>query len=585
MANFAGITDAALGVLTITLFAKTAPRMRRTEHVEFASLDALDTPPGLAGSHQDGPSLTISTGGVDHDGVVHDAATPAIDWFEKVHILPRETIDFGNIVTLVERPFEIFNAFRRAVDFTLYVNNAGIGIDIPSLPTPVVSIAPLSSILDPAGTRLSPVQLDVEASSDGPPSFDATLEFTFAPGGTVTLRVTGSRVSLFLPIFNGPVDETLEWSTDVQAVAGGQEQRVANRRNPRQKFDGTVLVDGASRRRLRSLLFGWHGRTFGLALWHEQLPLSAAVSIGASSATFVSTAGSDLRVGGLCVLYKSDTVFDVLEVLTVTSTTVTFVSTTQNAYAAGDLLMPVRTARLSNESAVRRYIVNAERVQLHFEVIDNDTGAPSGSLGSYATFGGRAILDPTFVDSDESPQSHRQAVTVVDGETGTVKHASLWDVAKSGHTIGFLGKTLAEVYAIRRLLLALRGRQVTFVSPTFIEDLVVTQNLVSTTSTMVVEHCGYTRYVASQQPRATFRIRFTDGTSLTRTVLSSVETSSTEETMTLDAAWPSNKTVAQIQDVQMLQTSRLASDSVRIRHLGVGRAKVTAPATVVFDSP
>lgn len=585
MANFAGLTDPALDVLTITTFAMTAPRMRRVEHVEFASLDALDTPPTMADDHTDGPSTAPDVGGDDFAGIVHDAATPALDWFDKIHILPRETIDFGNIVTLVERPFEIFNAFRDSVDFTLYVNNAGIGIDIPDLPVPVVTIAPLSSILDPASTRLNPIQLDVEASADGPPSFDDTLEFTFAPGGTVTLHVTGSRVSLFLPIFNGPVDETLEWSTDVQAIAGGQEQRVSNRRNPRQKFDSTVLVDEESRRRIRSLLFGWHGRTFGVALWHEQLPLSVAVSIGAASATFVSTAGSDLRVGGLCVLYKSDTVFDVLEVLTVTSTTVTFVSTTQNAYAVGDLLMPVRTAKLSNESAVRRFVVNAERVQLHFDVIDNDTGAPTGSFGSYATTGGRSIIDPTFVDGEESPQSHRQPVTVIDGDTGIISHSSQWDRSKSGHHVGFLGKTMVEVYAIRRLLLAMRGRQVTFVSPTFIEDLVVAQDLVSASTAMVIENVGYTRYVQSMMPRAVFRIRFTDGTSLIRRILSAVETSASIETLTIDVAWPSARLVSEIQDVQMLQTSRLASDSVRIRHLGVGRARVSAPATVVFDDP
>ncbi len=585
MANFAGLTDPALDVLTITEFAMTAPRMRRVEHVEFASLDALDTPPTMADDHTDGPSVAPDVGGDDFAGIVHDAATPALDWFDKIHILPRETIDFGNIVTLVERPFEIFNAFRSDVDFTLYVNNAGIGIDIPDLPVPVVTIAALSSILDPASTRLNPIQLDVEASADGPPSFDDTLEFTFAPGGIVTLHVTGSRVSLFLPIFNGPVDETLEWNTDVQAVAAGQEQRVSNRRNPRQKFNSSVLVDDDARRRLRSLLFGWHGRTFGVALWHEQLPLSAAVSVGAASASFVSTAGSDLRVGGLCVLYKSDTVFDVLEVLTVTSTTVTFVSTTQNAYAAGDLLMPVRTAKLANESAVRRFIVNAERVHLQFDVIDNDTGAPTGSLGSYATTGGRAILDPTFVDGEESPQSHRQPVTVIDGETGVISHSSQWANSKSSHHVGFLGKTLAEVHAIRRLLIALRGRQVTFVSPTFIEDLIVTQNLVSASTTLVVENVGYTRYVQSREPRATFRIRFNDGTSLIRRILSAVETSATEETLTIDVAWPSARLVSEIRDIQFLQVSRLASDSVRIRHLGVGRARVSAAATVVFDDP
>jgi hypothetical protein len=174
---------------------------------------------------------------------------------------------------------------------------------------------------------------------------------------------------------------------------------------------------------------------------------------------------------------------------------------------------------------------------------------------------------------------------VIDGETGIISHVSQWEISKSAHHVGFLAKTMVEVYALRLLLLALRGRQATFVSPTFIADLEVTQNLISAGVTMVIANIGYARYVQSRMPRAVFRIRFTDGTSLIRRIMSASETSATEETLTLDTTWPSSKTVAQITDVQFLQTSRLATDTVRIRHLGVGRARVSAPATVVFDDP
>lgn len=507
------------------------------------------------------------------------------DWFDLIHILPRTQIDFGNIVSTATSPFQIFNGFNQNVDFTLFVNNAGVGVDIPNLPVPTATIGPFNTILDPASVRMAPVRLDVEASIDGPPSFDSTLEFTFSPGGTVVLAVKGSRVAFFFAPFDGEVDETLEWNTDVQAIADGHEQRVSNRRNPRQSFDGEVIADAGTRRRLQSQLFGWHGRTFGLPLRHETILLSAAVLVGATTATFTSTAGIDLRVGGLCVLFKDESTYDVLYVDSFTATTVTFVSGTQFAYAVGDSFMPVRIARLSNDTDVLRYLVNGERVKTRFDVIDNDTGAPTGSFGSYATHLTRAIIDPTVVDGEGAREGHQMRVTVIDSETGIVSHSAHWDMAKATFTVGFAGKTLAEVYAIRRLLYALRGRQVTFVSPTFIEDLVVTQNLASAGTTMVVANCSYSRFVDARQPRATFRIRFNDGTSLIRTILSAVETSITEETLTLNAAWPANRNVSEIRDVQFLRTARLANDRVRIRHLGVGRARVAAPATVVFDTP
>lgn len=583
MANFAGKVDPFATPLVYMGFSKIGVQHRTAP--ELAGITALDVPPLFVGNWADGPSLVISLGGNDEAGRVIIESTSGMDWFELVHVLPRETVDFGNIVTLVQRDLEVFSAFRDPISFTDFVNNAGLGVDIPDLPAPVVIVPPFTSFLDPSSTRLNPVKIKIEATPDGPAFFDATLDFTFAPGGVVYVRVTGIRVALFLPEFNGDVTETLSFMVDVQQTIEGQEQRVSSRQAPRQSFEAEFLVDGTRRRRMRSLLFGWLGRTFGLPLWHEQLQLSATVALGATSATVAATAGSDLRVGGLCLLYKNDLTFDVLEILTVTSTAVTFVSATQNAYAVGDLLMPLRITRVTNGASVERMIQDAERVRINFEVLDNETGAPTASTGSLTLHLTRPIIDSTILSSERSQQSHDQRVIVVDGATGIVDHDSHWLRSKHGLQIGLVAKTLQQVYDLRRLLLYMDGRRRTFWSPSFANDLQVTQNLVSAGSTITVENVGYSRYVAALDPRAIFRIRFTDGTSLIRRILSAAEASATEEILTLDAAWPSSKTVAQVRDIQFLQLARLDSDRVRIKHGGVGRARVVAPARLVFDTP
>ena len=102
---------------------------------------------------------------------------------------------------------------------------------------------------------------------------------------------------------------------------------------------------------------------------------------------------------------------------------------------------------------------------------------------------------------------------------------------------------------------------------------------------MTVENDGYVAYVAQKQPKATFRISFTDGTSVIRTVVSSSVVSASEELLTLNTTWPSNRTVSEIVMVEWLELVRLDVDDCVFKHAVIGRATTTIPAVVVRDAP
>ena len=581
MANFAG------SLVTNQFLAVNLPGLSRGRiHMrppKFA-VDLIHDVNYVAGFRVAGPGRPAAPASSNFPAQVARPLTQGFDWFDHVHIIPRATIDFGNIITTIEVDYEIFNAFAVPISFISVVNNAGSGITLPNLPTPVVSLGAFNSFLDPTTVRGSLVKLKVRADPDGAPSFDSFIRFSFSPGNFVDLFVTGSRIALSTPEAETPVVEILRFGTSILELAGGKEQRISFRKQPRQAFEYSYILEGEERNAIQALFFGWQPQSFGIPLWHERLLLTATIGVGANVATVASTADTDLRVGGRAVLYKSRTVFDVLQILSLTATTVTFASNTANAYAVGDKLMPVRTARIEGSIQGTRYPVTAESFRVNFESVENDVGAPTPSAAGFSSFNGRVLLDGLNVLTGAALQEEfTQKLAIIDNEAGLIYQASDWTRNKRSFQIGFAPITRAALYALRQLLYFLRGKQTAFWAPTFISDLTVAATLTAATATMVINNIGYTKYVLLQHPKATFKITFTDGTFLVRTIIAAVETSTTIETLTVDANWTTTKTAAEVASVQFYELVRFDTDEFQFVHHGIGRARLFAPVKVVFD--
>lgn len=529
-----------------------------------------------------------TTGTDDMPGHLGVETTPGIDWFEQVHLLPRGKINFGDIVTTVDERFELFSAFKRdAVTMTAVLNNALPGVVMPDFPSPPASLDPFCSFLDPTSTPHNPIKMLVRALVQGLVSFDTTIDFTFGSGvGTLYLGVMGNRIVLVAAEFVGGTRETLQWRTDVLEMKSGKEQRIADRKNPRQLIDARFHLEDLGRQQFHAMMFGWQGQVFAVAMWPEQMDVTADIAGDTTPTVQVdSTVGVDLRVGGLAAIFKNSRTFDVLTIASKTATSITFDSNILGTYSAGDRVIPVRTTHLQPALQGQQSPVNLEMFTARFRVIDNDTGAPTGDASGFSSYDGKVLLDDcNFMDGATKPGRLEQRVHVVDNETGLVMQDTPWDRHKRGHSKGFVVKTRAALWTLRRLLYALRGRQVAFWIPTFADDLTPTVALVSGQNKMTVSHMGYTRFVREREPKATFRITFTDDTSLVREITDSEVLSGTEERLTLNTTWPANRPVDEIVRVQFYELVRTDTDDIMIDHgVTVGKARVFFPVKVVFD--
>lgn len=544
-------------------------------------IDRVDTVPfGAAGPGAGTPPASTN------QGSIHQAEGWDL-FFDRVHVLPRTGIAFGLILATTDEDYEIYNAYRQSsVTVGAIINNATPGVTLPNLSVSQV-IQKQNSFLNPTSTfnPPNPVEDIVRASRDGLANFDTTIDFTFVPGGTISLPVSGSRVSMLTNEYEAPLEEILRFNTDVISSSSGKEQRLAVLNWPRQEFRTRFRLADEERQVMQAFLLTNQAATIGLPLWHEAVILSSDVTAGATSFPCDGADDVDFRVSGQFVVFQDDLTFDVLVVDSVSSSNVVSTTGSVNGYSAGTLIVPLREAIISSPVSTSRPPVNLEEFAINFLVTDNNLGAPSGSTSGWSTYNSKILFDDcNLLDGSSMSGEQTQRITYIDNSTGVVKQFSPWDRNKRVHRKGFAMHNRAQILSLRRLLIALRGRQKSFYIPTFINDLTVVASLGIGSATMDIRRIEYARYVVNKERMKTFKITFTDGTSLVREIDSSAAVSSTVERLTLNDTWPAGRTVSEIDNIQFYELVRFDTDEFTIRYRTKGQATMFAPVRTVYDN-
>lgn len=533
-------------------------------------IDQLALAPSISGTFA--ITAEVEPPVLDFSGEVGGSSVGTFDWFEDVHVVPR-SFSLGNVLSTQTIPVEVYSAFRDAFhSWDAWVNNAGAGVTLLNAPS-------LPYVLPPQ----SGVQMQLQVATNGPPVVDTTLDWVF-DFATIYTDIDFERVVLFAVVPELPYTEYLEWLTDVLTHKDGTEQRVALRKNPRQFFEWNLMLDeGPERTRLENILFDWQSRIFGVPVWHEMTRLTAAAAAAATSVSVQSTNFADYRVGSLALVYTSQTVFDVMEVASFTSTSVSFATPLLNSHAINAVVCPLRTGVMERSPAEGRFHVNASRMRALFRVLDND--ANLASTAAFSSFNGKVLLDvPNYVPGGVMSVGFRQDGLSIDNLTGVTFQDPTWPSHRRASWKVFLTNTRQGLWNVRQLLHALRGRQVSLYLPTFSKDLELTTPIVNGANTMVVTNVGYNQFVRQRPARNVIRVVPNQGTPpIIKNVTASVDGGATE-TLTINGTWSSGLTPAQVDRVEFVEKVRLDSDRVRIDYaLGDRTAKITAPVLTVLE--
>lgn len=494
------------------------------------------------------------------------AHTFSDDFYHRIHVRPR-TLALGNVVSTQVETIEVWNAYFHPVTL--------VGIDGLEDGLSLIGINTF-----PHGFgALELITWDASVSADGPSSIDVILTWDFSAVPDGSLTITGTRVVAwgFLPNWQTPVRERLSWLTDVMPSPAGAEQRRQLRLSPRRQFEAELLVDDRERSLCDTMLHGWGSRVWLLPVWHDIQLIASPVALGATSIS-CTTSHRDFAVGGLALLRspaRAD-LSEAVEILDLNAGALTLLRPTQAAWPAGTYLYPARTAQFLEQPRIDRHTDRAWTLRVQFQLAEASDWPPAlpGTL-----YRGFPVFDDRPDESDELDATYERLVARLDNETGLLHSLDTADAAFARRAHAWMLVDSAEHAAHRALLYGLKGRQTAVWVPTHADDLRLTATVAAASTSMFVEHVGYTRFALGQVGRRDLRIELTNGTVFHRRITGASEIDADTEQLAIDTALGQTVVVTDVARISFLALMRLAADEVDIKHLtdieGVARCRVS----------
>lgn len=493
-------------------------------------------------------------------------------WFDQVIVRPI-LIALGNILSDTERTINVYSSYRTAdVDADSITNNLGAGTTLADVPGLPFTIGPQSGFA-----------IRLQVSSSGQATINDTIDFAFDTPETLFVTVTGSRITVFPFRPESPLRESLGFLTDILEKIDGSEQRIALRKNPRQSFNYRVRLAEDDRRYFDNLMYDWQSRVFGVPIWTEPAFLTSAVVSGATTIPVDSTAYGSFKAGELCILFTDRFTFDALEIQTVNPTSLVLASPLNNGYAANTQVLPVMSAQTAASVRGSRHLNNLLESDVVFRNLNNDKNL--ADVSAFNSLNSKVLLDGPNAAERQMSETLERKLTEFDGQTGIFGINSVWTRGKRKSVKGFVTHSRQELWEVRQLLHALKGRQVSFYLPTFYDDIKAATAPQNASQDLVIENVGFVQFAQSRMPlRGILRLIKTDGTVLLRTVLSSTAIDTATEQISVDSAWPSTIPLADIEKIDFVQLVRSDTDDFKIIHAdALGNALITFPVKTVFE--
>ncbi len=515
--------------------------------------------------------VTVSNPTISSDTDGGNFTGPSGLWFELIHVAPL-LIEPGNIVTQIQVPLNVFNAFReddKSWD-SVVIDADGVSLNNPTLPVTL--------------QELNGYDLLLTIDPEGAVNVDGTITFTF-DGGSVVLVVTiqFQRLSAFPFIPETGVTEELQWRTVIGPANDGTEQRMATLIHPRQFIIMDVEVEeGPEKQRVDNFLHANTGKLVGVPVWWDQNRLSQSVAITDTTINLYSAEYADYRVEGTAILWASETDFEIVNVDSITATTLEISSGATKTFAADQTIVaPLRVAWLMGSVKTTRQTEGLTNYRIVFHVNDNEVELSDTS--AFNTYNSKVLFDG-FNKIETAAESWDRVVEVVDGETGVVNYQQLEPNARRRSQKGFITESPQELWELRGVLHALRGMQVSFYLPTKTEEFTPTAALAIATASMDFVNVGYNENVDATPGRNHLRVNETDGTTHDREIISSSVIDTDEESLVVDSNWPSTIAVADIDYVEILEKVRWDTDRFRIVHEEIaGDARMVAATRSVLE--
>lgn len=480
-------------------------------------------------------------------------------WFEHVHLIPT-SFDLGNVLSDLTREFIIYNGYRKTsqrISNIIEDDTIGIEVDYPAV-SPLVL------------RQKNWFDVEVVIRLNGPPSVDGTVTFQWTSGEVLVLRITGSRVLVISLVPQVPIEEELEWKTDVITAASGRTQRVALRLSPAQRFKLKFVASDQVMQWLENEIYGWSANTWAMPVWTDFTELAANASAGATSLTLVDASDRDFRadpVNGtaLALIWHEYNSFEAVEVSAISGNTLTLLNGLTNEWAAGDLVLPVRLSKMDRPAQFTNNLAETKTLAVSMRSLQ-DASAPS--IAGFTTFLDIPVFDdPLLVPGLQYQVTFDRDPVRFPSTVGKLSIRSERDfpiVRHGGLALNFAGR---ESYLrIKHFFEYCRGPQRVFWISSGRYDFTIRATTAAPTSTLRVNENNFGNHVGILQTRKYLEITFIDGTVVYRQVTAVSVTPGVGEDLTLSSSVAQDLSAANVERISYLLKVRLDDDTLQFSH-------------------
>lgn len=368
-----------------------------------------------------------------------------------------------------------------------------------------------------------------------------------------------------LPNWAAGVRERISYLTEILESETAREQPRLLRFHPRRTYEADFMRKDAGRSRLDAFLTGIGRREFLLPLWHEQFRVKAGMSISSTTVAFpaLSLALREFQPGDKVFVNNGDP--EVFEVLTVASLNydndvLTWLSGPLQNWPAGTRIIPMRRARIVEQTTLSAPVDRVARGAIRFELVDPEYrfGAAWGRCSPVWHFAINRADDITFAYDRKS--------YTLDNTVGPVEHTEPGHRAQITMRSALVLRGRSDVVAFRRFIDMAGGRAGRFYMPTRMSDIQPVGTSVGG-STIDAVPAGFTEFIQTQQDaRSLIAVVFNDGSPNFYRRVTDVQRVGNVERFTLEIGLPT-ASLDRVERLQFMVPSRFEQDTFEFSHL------------------
>jgi hypothetical protein len=360
-----------------------------------------------------------------------------------------------------------------------------------------------------------------------------------------------------------PLEHSWEFMTDVIVAYDGMEQRLAIRKQPKQRFKAKFFFDNLpDLRQMRADLYLNTSGDVYFPLWHEGVRLNSDIAVFGTDDAEGDFSLSDIAVGDECLIVNPEGEYQSVTVDAINDTSISFSDLFDDNFPEGSYVYPLELVYVSDRPGQDVYPITAGEVNLDLLMRRQPALGANGGV-SYTTYSSKPVLTPHPILEGSTGKFNFERLFEEWETENSLFQATATPYAKVYSQKRFLVKTAQERQDWKKFFLDIAGGRETFWVPTWQSDLEVTAQPTNTTITVSAALDYKTVYWDTSAIRNLMLV-YSDGTVVYRSVSSVVVNMDDTQTLTLNSSYSNGSVIS----VSFLELSRLASDTVSWSHRG-----------------